>query len=101
MRTRVVTGVYHAGSAAHSHAKINGNFNLIYINVLSMSKALQWRKADIAIGKGGVGATGRGSAQTVVLDETDIELPDLLIELQDRTQPTRRTICRVLTSSGR
>lgn len=62
---------------------------------------LQWRKADIAIGKGGVEATERGGAQTVVLDETDIELPDLLTQLQDRTQLTRRTICRVLTGSGR
>ena len=62
---------------------------------------MQWRKADIAIGKGGVEATERGGAQTVVLDETDIELPDLLTQLQDRTQLTRRTICRVLTGSGR
>lgn len=62
---------------------------------------LQWRKADIAIGKGGVEATERGGAQTVVLDETDIELPDLLTQLQDRTQLTRRTICRILTGCGR
>lgn len=62
---------------------------------------LQWRKADIAIGKGGVEATERDGAQTVVLDETDIELPDLLTQLQDRTQLTRRTICRVLTGCGR
>ncbi|SHF21149.1 type III restriction-modification system endonuclease [Thermomonas hydrothermalis] len=62
---------------------------------------LQWRKADIAIGKGGVEATERDGAQTVVLDETDIELLDLLTQLQDRTQLTRRTICRVLTGCGR
>lgn len=62
---------------------------------------LQWRKADIAIGKGGVEATERDGAQTVVLDETDIELPDLLTQLQDHTQLTRRTICRVLTGCGR
>jgi type III restriction enzyme len=37
----------------------------------------------------------------VVLDEADIELPDVLTELQDRTQLTRRTIHRVLTGSGR
>jgi CubicO group peptidase (beta-lactamase class C family) len=35
------------------------------------------------------------------LDETDIELPDLLTELQDRTQLTRRTICRILVESLR
>ena len=46
-------------------------------------------------------ATERGGAQTVVLDEADIELPDLLTQLQDRTQLTRRTIHRVVTGSGR
>ena len=39
--------------------------------------------------------------KVVVLDEADIELPDVLTELQDRTQLTRRTIHRVLTGSGR
>jgi type III restriction enzyme len=53
---------------------------------------LQWRKADIAIGKAGVEATEREGAPTVVLDEGDIELPDLLTDLQDRTQLTRRSI---------
>ncbi len=62
---------------------------------------LQWRKADIAIGKAGVEATEREGAATVVLDETDIELPDLLTDLQDRTQLTRRTIHRILAGSGR
>jgi type III restriction enzyme len=62
---------------------------------------LQWRKADIAIGKAGVEATERDGAATVVLDEADIELPDLLTDLQDRTQLTRRTIYRVLIDSGR
>ncbi|GAA0534804.1 type III restriction-modification system endonuclease [Pigmentiphaga daeguensis] len=62
---------------------------------------LQWRKADIAIGKAGVAATEKAGAATVVLDETDIELPDLLTDLQDRTQLTRRTIVSVLTGSGR
>ena len=46
-------------------------------------------------------ATEREGAATVVLDEADIELPDLLTELQDRTQLTRRTIHRILTGSGR
>jgi type III restriction enzyme len=62
---------------------------------------LQWRKADIAIGKAGVEATERGGAATVVLDEGDIELPDLLTDLQDRTQLTRRSIQRILSASGR
>jgi type III restriction enzyme len=62
---------------------------------------LQWRKANIAIGKAGVEATEREGAATVVLDEGDIELPDLLTELQDRTQLTRRSIQRILRDSGR
>ena len=68
----------------------------------SIAKAhLQWRKADIAIGKAGVLATEKQGAATVVLDETDIELPDLLTDLQDRTQLTRRSIITILTGSGR
>lgn len=35
------------------------------------------------------------------LDETDIELPDLLTDLQDKTQLTRRSIVRILTQSRR
>lgn len=62
---------------------------------------LQWRKADLTIGKAGVEATERDGAQIVALDEADIELPDLLTQLQDRTQLTRRTIRRVVSGSGR
>ncbi|WP_164106307.1 type III restriction-modification system endonuclease [Stenotrophomonas maltophilia] len=62
---------------------------------------LQWRKADISIGKAGVAATEKAGAATVVLDEADIELPDLLTDLQDRTQLTRRTIVSILMGSGR
>jgi len=62
---------------------------------------LQWRKADIAIGKAGVEATEREGASMVVLNEADIELPDVLTDLQDRTQLTRRSIQRILAGSGR
>jgi len=63
---------------------------------------LEWRKAGIAIGKGGVEATegGEGS-QTVTLEERDLPLPDILTELQNRTQLTRKTIYRILTGSTR
>jgi type III restriction enzyme len=61
---------------------------------------LQWRKADIAIGEAGVTAIA-GKTATVNLDEPNIELPDILTELQDRTQLTRRTICRILVDSER
>ena len=62
---------------------------------------LQWRKADIAIGQSGVEATETAGAATVVVDEADIELPDLLTELQNRTHLTRRSIHRILKTSGR
>ena len=62
---------------------------------------LQWRKADIAIGQAGVEATEIAGSATVALEGAEIELPDILTELQDRTQLTRRSIYRVLTGSGR
>ena len=62
---------------------------------------LQWRKADIAIGQAGVEATETAGRATVLLDETDIELPDILTDLQNRTQLTRRSIQRILSGSGR
>lgn len=62
---------------------------------------LQWRKAGLTIGQAGVEANERDGAATVVLDENDIELPDLLTDLQDRTHLTRRTVYRILTSSCR
>lgn len=62
---------------------------------------MQIRKADIAIGKAGVEATETGTAAPITLDEADIELPDLLTDLQDKTQLTRRSIVRILKDSGR
>ena len=62
---------------------------------------LQWRKADIAIGQSGVEATEIAGASTTVLEEAEIELPDLLTELQDRTQLTRRSIRSILLRSQR
>ncbi len=62
---------------------------------------LQWRKADLQIGRSGVIAEETASSATVTLDEGDIDLPDVLTDLQDKTQLTRRSICRVLVDSGR
>jgi type III restriction enzyme len=66
-----------------------------------MKTRLQWRKADLAIGKGGVGARETASSAPIVLEEQDIELPDILTELQDRTQLTRRSLVRILTEGER
>ena len=37
----------------------------------------------------------------MVLDEGDIELPDILTELQDKTQLTRKSLATILRQSGR
>ena len=62
---------------------------------------VQIRKADIAIGRGGVSADETISAAPITIEETDIELPDLLTDLQDKTQLTRRSLVRILIDSGR
>ncbi|MCT0203613.1 DEAD/DEAH box helicase family protein [Synechococcus sp. CS-602] len=62
---------------------------------------LQWRKADIAIGRSGVDATEKSEAAPVTLVESDIELPDILTDLQDKTSLTRRSIYRILVESKR
>lgn len=68
----------------------------------TISKArIHVRKADLAIGKGGVIAGDPTSTNYITIDEDDIELPDLLTDLQDKTQLTRRSIVRILKDSGR
>lgn len=62
---------------------------------------LQWRKADLAIGKGGIEAKETVTSAPIALEEHDIVLPDLLTELQDRTQLTRRSLIRILIESER
>jgi type III restriction enzyme len=62
---------------------------------------LQWRMADLSIGRAGVEATETATSAPVTLDEGDIELPDILTDLQDKTALTRRSIYRILVDSGR
>jgi type III restriction enzyme len=62
---------------------------------------LLWTTAELVIGKAGVDAKETQTSAPVFLEEAQVELPDILTELQDRTQLTRRTIYRVLTESGR
>lgn len=61
----------------------------------------QFRKADIAIGKGGVATTETSQSGFTVINESDIELPDLLTDLQDKTHLTRRSLVKILTESLR
>jgi type III restriction enzyme len=62
---------------------------------------VQIRKADLAIGRGGVSSEETAAAAPITIEETDIELPDLLTDLQDKTQLTRRSLVQILTDSGR
>jgi type III restriction enzyme len=62
---------------------------------------VQIRIADLAIGRGGVLSEETRVAAPIIIDETDIELPDLLTDLQDKTQLTRRSIAKILAASGR
>jgi type III restriction enzyme len=66
-----------------------------------MKTRLQWRKANIAIGRSGVDATEKSAAAPVTLDESDIELPDILTDLEAKTSLTRRSIYRILVGSKR
>jgi len=61
----------------------------------------QFRKADIAIGKGGVETNGTAASGFTTINETDIELPDLLTDLQDKTHLTRRSLAKILKQSRR
>ena len=62
---------------------------------------MQWRKADLSIGRAGVESKETVTSAPVILDEGDIELPDILTDLQDKTSLTRRSINRILAGSGR
>ena len=62
----------------------------------------QFRKADIAIGKGGVEAVEKkedGTSAPTMIDENDIDLPDIITDLQDKTQLTRGSIVQILRES--
>ena len=61
---------------------------------------MRFRTAELAISRGGVDTTETDQGNFVSLDERDIVPPDLIIELQDRTQLTRKSIVRILTESG-
>lgn len=59
----------------------------------------QFRKADIAIGKGGVTATEKLASGFITIHENDIELPDIITDLQDKTQLKRKSIVQILRDS--
>ena len=62
---------------------------------------ITFRKADVSIGQGGVQVTETSTSGPVAVEEGDIELPDLLTDLQDKTQLTRKSIANILVESKR
>ena len=61
----------------------------------------QFRKADIAIGQGGVEGTETAVSDFTSISENDIDLPDIITDLQDKTQLTRGSIVQILRNSLR
>ncbi len=84
-----------------NEALLNDSANALRSTELIPRARLKWRKADLSIGQSGIQATAIGGEATVVLEHSDIELPNVLTELQDRTNLTRRSICKILIQSGR
>lgn len=62
---------------------------------------LQWRKVGVAMGRQGIEVTEKAGSDIVNLVEADLVLPDVLTELQDRTQLTRQSITKILIESRR
>jgi len=62
---------------------------------------VQIRKADLSIGRGGILSEETAAAAPITLEEMDIELPDLLTDLQDKTHLTRRSLVEILKECRR
>ena len=61
---------------------------------------LLWQRGGLALERGGVKGEVRESTAAYLID-ADVDLPDLLTDLQNRTGLTRRSIQRILAASGR
>ena len=61
----------------------------------------RWRKGEMEISKGGVSGVRETTSQFMTLSAENAAVPDVLGELQNRTELTRRTLARVLIDSGR
>jgi len=61
----------------------------------------RFRKAGLEIGKGGVNVEKGKESLFTTINENDIELPDILTDLQDKTQLTRSSIVKILQGCRR
>ncbi|MFJ8551245.1 type III restriction-modification system endonuclease [Streptomyces sp. NPDC093676] len=62
---------------------------------------MRFSKAKVVIGRGGLDTTDDSTSSPETVHLGDVPLPDILSELADRTQLTRRSIQRILAESGR
>ncbi len=62
---------------------------------------IRWRTADISIETAGIQPRLLERDSQMSLRPEDVETPDLLTELQNRTQLTRKSVQRILLDSGR
>lgn len=62
---------------------------------------LRWRKAGLAIGRGGVDTGDETTSGFVTVSPESIIVPDVLGELQNRTQLRRASLARILIDSDR
>ena len=62
---------------------------------------LRWRKAGLPIGRGGVDTGDETTSGFVTVPSESIVIPDVLGELQDRTQLRRASLARILIASDR
>ena len=62
---------------------------------------VKFRKAGLKIGKDGVTVEKGKESLFTTINENDIELPDILTELQDKTQLTRGSIVKILQECKR
>lgn len=61
----------------------------------------QFRSANISIDRSGVIATEHSTSGFEKINENDFELPDILTDLQEKTQLTRRSLVKILTECRR
>lgn len=61
----------------------------------------RFRKAGLEIGKGGINVEKGKESLFTTINENDIELPDILTDLQDKTQLTRGSIVKILQECRR
>jgi len=70
------------------------------IPAVTRTKA-RFRKAELAIGQGGVGTNQKEVSQYHNISEKDLVFPDVITDLQDKTQLTRQSIVKILTECNR